>query len=648
MNAEYTLENIKEIGSAMTKIRKNYGKNERWGALEPLCTAIWRNHHIFYEYFSSSKYTYHHCDIAAKLFHLYGKEVYLKIQKIIPAHCGEIISTWDDFMVYEIPKIVHIATHPWHNDRKMPLLDQFIQSIEQICDEDLFLELMTYISRDEIYEFYFNKLIKPENYPIDYNFIMKRSKLMNMNHNSMRRYVHLVSVLAEFDYVDAFRAWGQFYYIFEDVYLRTKSRKSFTADLYDAFIVIPQRKFGGPSELLLQRGMEMTHSTIYQYGWDVLHHIFEINADFEDNKGGRIHGQSLVYEHLSEADRKKADDALYNYKKKTMIYQKQSVLEKEDTGIQDILQLLRDDLELGLNAWQNLLISIREQSRKITKKQIVESLDQPLRNYMNWEQSQGKTTTVVYHDLPLVKIEIPNIVIEILDNKWLTEFIFSHCVQYGYATSIASVLLMRGQTEVFDWITLLIKSNHYLSITADTFYLLAKKHIWFTAISYLHACWSNTFLGNDYKIFSPYFGELVDFTKSKEWFHCFCTILKKYIPENESALHYVNKWMSKAENNRDDESHWFLERYDLLLDVIDFSLKSNGKELLDDWSSRYTFFRYGANVDRIRKILQFVTVSCDREYLKSISRYLENNNALSNMEKMTLIREFALDEYLRK
>lgn len=682
MDSEYYHSNVKELEKEIARINKSYDKYNRNNAFEPLCKALWSNTELFNNYFSMTSFSYHHGDIAARLFALYGQSVYFRVKSIMPKFCGNVLSSWDDLMVFQVKRIEYNATHPWPDGSYCPVFSQFIGAIHVVCDDDLLLELMTYISRSSLFQHFIPNLFFGD-FPIDYSFIMRRSETMNMNLNCMNRYLHLAKVLSVFDHTDAFKAWGQFYYIFEDVYLKQPYiHKGFTADFYNMFFYELHRKneiqrntsreqfdvteektnisledykesveaVSAEFDAIIYQGRGSIDSTIYLYGWDVLHHLFELNADSDEASKNRVLGQSLIYDKLPVEDQKKADEAIRQFKLAHLTSPpsaKTNSALKQTKIMTDIMNLSFENSALGLNSWKNELIKISEQKKKITKKQITECLDRPLWNLVLRERTESHITYVPFREAPFIKVKFANILLTILNDKWFTEFYFSHCSQHGCASDMASILLIRSQEDDYRWICSLIANNTSFSLSYENFVVNVNNKLFYFISSYLNKS-VRTDATNDDQVNTrtlsdfTFDNELIDFTMNPDLFETLCGLLRNYYHNSPaSAMRLIHNLVSKAQSNDRSKAQWFLDSYDNLLEAIDFTVDRFSEELLLDTLFYYTTFEYSKDIKIIEDMLHLLYEHDRQQDIHFRIKSLDSNVYISEKEKRRLVNRFS-------
>lgn len=459
MNYTYEIHNLSDLQLAVQQINL-LDKEDRYPFFEELCSQMWENRGIFEEYYSLNQYTHQHIDLAVMLFMQYGLEVYARIKLLIPSYCGGIVANWDGFMVFTISRFSYITIHSY-NAKCNDVFKEFVISAIELCDPDLLRELASYINKDQMFSLY-GAAIDINNLPdINYDYFVRRTKTIGKNQNGMKRYVHLVGILAGYDYMAAFRSWGDFYYVFEDMYAKKKSKQGFTSDFYSKFSEIDKNR---------------TEETIAIYGWDVLHHLFELDADSDDDSKWFCLGQSKVYANLSLEDKEKANIAIKEFKKITK--KRTSTLEFEQE-IASLKELFKTDYEIGISAWSNYLMDMSALP-KVPKSRMKKALDGLLWDICESErlyENRDKAIKAKHPTISFIEIECSPVINLAFEDEWIREFFCTHCQGHGCVGKYLSSLLFVNNTERIDQIMEFLYRNPNLEISPDTILKKAKDNL---------------------------------------------------------------------------------------------------------------------------------------------------------------------------
>ncbi len=459
-----------ELISLFPQIHK-MEKNDKRTALTELATLWIHNKPLVIDFYSSTPYTTYQPEFAAYLYVQHGVEVYQSIKNVIPQELGKVVTSWDDFMQRQIKYVVDIA---WHQDgwdeKHEKTIVQFSQDIEDVCDDDLYVTIMTKLARTpgvenlNLPEDKNNNSLNPNDYVIDEDFFKRKAQGLPKNQNGMREYVSLVNALAGYDAIAAMKAWGEFYYIFEEVY-ETKPPKnySFTVALYNTLYtaarnsneIMEQVKQFDPPEAWKQHDYltkQKADSYIFRYGWQYLHHAFEINTLDESD---------IIYNALPEEDKKKADKARDVVRERI---QRKLMSERPPQGVASTvnLQAIEDTLEKdpssGIEPWK-LCLKTLEHNAKVTKPIRKKHLDDILYSVMNKQMFNGPLLFTTLPHLTIFHYSFPQLFPEILNDDWLTEYIFTNCQMITAPIEIAAYTLLIQDEKQYSKLFGILSSN---------------------------------------------------------------------------------------------------------------------------------------------------------------------------------------------
>lgn len=451
-------ETTKELFDSLASI-KWIDKHDRCHEYINLCHHLRIRPKLFMLFFTMNPYSYQHATVAAWMYAEYGQTVYSEIRSLVPQILGNIFSNWDEFFLRQVDEITWISTYSIANHKT--LIIRFINDIEELCDDDLYIEVLCKLSRTATYP---NPLNRNE-CTIDYEFMKRRYPTIGKTRFGMQRFVQLLEALADYDYVGAFQAWGDFYYLFEDVYEQSPPKnKSFTGALYNALFVVPQHKVLDWSENdvdkepVFQKCRDKINSLINLKGWDVLHHAFEINTDAD-------YCLRWIYDNLSLEDKKKADAAREKRKRKAIPSVQSCVQKKEEqkNRFSIIVGLFQEDMNVAFSTWRSFLEEMVS-SQNVPKYIMKESLDGILNELMKQQYQSGKEIEICCPKAPLIKEKVPPVCLALLQDDWLTDFYFSHFQLYGGAKRIASIPLLCGDLPRFEKIRMAIIKNEYCTM----------------------------------------------------------------------------------------------------------------------------------------------------------------------------------------
>ena len=458
-----------ELISLLSQIHK-FEKNDKRAGLTEL-TNLWiHNRTLVIDFYSTAPYTTYQPEYAAYLYVQHGVDVYQTIKKIIPDELGKVVTSWDDFMQRQIKYIVDIAWHQdgWEDKHEKTII-KFSQDIEDVCEDDLYVTIMTKLVRTPGVEGISiqndsNNSLNPNDYVIDEDFFKRKAQDLPKNQNGMKEYVALVNSLAAYDAIAAMRAWGNFYYVFEEVYETKPPKKySFTVALYNTLYTAARdsneinekiKKFD-PPEAWKQRdylSKQKVDGYIFQYGWQYLHHAFEINT---------LNESDIIYNALPEVDKIKADKARDIVKERI---QKKQLTEKPPQGVANEidLQILEETLSnnpsSGIEPWK-LCLKTLENSAKVTKPIRKKHLDDILYNVMNKQLFSGPSVYVKIPSMEYFELPYPELFQEILKDKWLTEYIFSNCQLIMAPIYLAAYTLVLQDEKQYKELIRIISSN---------------------------------------------------------------------------------------------------------------------------------------------------------------------------------------------
>ena len=448
--------NNKEIQVSLTIIKKQNANYTEF------CKHLISQIHLVQDFFSTVPYTEKHIELAAQLYAYKGVEVYKLIKDCFPLNTGKIVSSWDDFMYLEVKKLHHVIKK-W---------DGFIADIESLCNDDLYVELMCNIARICYFEDVYD-------YVIDYEYIKRRYSTLAISQHGMRRFRDLIGFLADYDTLSAIQAWGDFYYLFERVYADTPPTKTtYTGSIYDVI------NCGIQHRLEIQNNITDAHTLfiladkklktlLNQYGWQYLHHLFEINSDCDWCR-------NWVYDVLPSSDKEKAKEALNsrNYEKKETITKNRNsdILEKtilKETALSHMLvsplaNLVITDYSIGVKTWINEIRKLYQKS-KVSKIEQKKLLDDVLFQVYDFETQTNKRVRLTNKTLPLICLETRPIYEYLINCEELVEYYFRNFCQYGCATDLALVALYLENDSLYRRILSLVQLNKNMKITFEGF-----------------------------------------------------------------------------------------------------------------------------------------------------------------------------------
>lgn len=468
------VQTTKDIASALTQIAK-IDKYKRYDEYTALCQALMQKQELLTEFFSQSPYTGKHSELAARLYLTVGKQIYFQIKSIMPTDIGKALGNWDEFMLSQIAKITYAIWHRGEMDYdyclSIPsLLAPFLTDIESICDEALYIEMMCKIARTIEFEVdpslrgKFNPTLDREKYVIDYEFMKSRYPNISHTNNGMHRFINLLEALADYDYLSALKAWGDFYYLFEDVYENNPpTQTSFTAAMYNTLFAVPQYKTGFGDDEFLNKCKLQLETTIHDYGWKYLHHAFEINTSTD-------WCLDWIYRNLPIEDKVLADQAKNEYlQEQQNIPQK---VEKKKNIYDDIEDLLLVDTKVGITTWKKCLLELDAQPR-LTKKAQLDAIDSIILHVSKIQDD------IVVHSpfVPIVKFTTKPIFLSILSDDWLLDFYSSHFQQTGCSADIAALALILDDQPRLQRIFDGFSRNSVASITLQQFRTNIYNHI---------------------------------------------------------------------------------------------------------------------------------------------------------------------------
>lgn len=460
----------RELISLFQQIHK-LEKNEKRIALMELTTLWIHDRPLVIDFYSSTPYTTYQSEFAAYLYVKYGVEVYRSIRKIIPQEMGKVVTSWGDFMQQQIKYVVDIA---WHQDewaeRHDKTIIQFSQDIEEVCDDDLYVTIMTKLVRTqgvENLDFPKNKStnsLNPNDYAIDEEFFLRKAQGLPKNINGMREYVSLVNALAGYDAIAAMKAWGKFYHVFEEVYeTRPPKKYSFSVALYNALYeaaknsneIMGKVKYLDPSAAWEQNDIlarQKTDSYIYRYGWKYLHHAFEINT---------LNETDIIYNALSEEDKKKADkarDVVRERIKRNLTSERPPKGVASTANLQAIENALVNDPSSGIESWKACLKTL-ENDTKVSKPIRKKHLDDILYSVMNKQSFSGPLFFTTLPHLKIFHYSFPQLFPDIINDDWLTEYIFTNCQMISAPLHIAAYALLIQDKKKYSQIINILNVN---------------------------------------------------------------------------------------------------------------------------------------------------------------------------------------------
>ena len=317
MSEDYSyIHTTEELNDALAEIY-NFDKGDRSDEYDLLCQALLSKQELLKEFFSQEFYTWRHCELATQLYLKVGKQVYLDIKEVMPNDIGKMFGNWDEFMLSQISKLSYAVKHrKGSNDtfieEAYTTLTSFGEDLKSICDDALYTEMMCKIARTN--DFWVDPSLRGEHgwtldkekYVITYDFMKSRYPFISHTNRGMHRFTDLLEALADNDYDTYLKAWGDFYYLFEDVYRSNPPKQSFTGEMYHILLEIPQKQTGKPYEEIIDECKAKLTTAINDNGWLYLHHAFEINTSKDCSL-------DLIYQSLSDEDKKKADQAKKGY-----------------------------------------------------------------------------------------------------------------------------------------------------------------------------------------------------------------------------------------------------------------------------------------------------------------------------------------------
>ena len=307
---------IEELNDALTEIY-NFDKYERYEEYDLLCQALLSKQELLKEFFSQSFYTWKHSELAARLYLKTGKQVYIHIKEVIPIDIGKTLGNWDEFMLSQISKLSYAVEHrKGSNDtffeEAYTTLTIFCEDLKSICDDALYTEMMCKIARTN--DFWVDPSLRgkqewtldKEKYVITYDFMKSRYPFISHTSRGMHRFTNLLEALADNDYDTYLKAWGDFYFLFEDVYKSNPPKLSYTGEIYHILLGILHKQTGKPYVECIDECKAKLTTAIHDNGWLYLHHAFEINTRKDDCL-------DLIYRVLPDEDKKQADQAKEKY-----------------------------------------------------------------------------------------------------------------------------------------------------------------------------------------------------------------------------------------------------------------------------------------------------------------------------------------------
>ena len=462
---------IQDISNALTQIQKidKYEREEEYAAL---CTILMQKTDLLEDFFSRSPYTGKHSELAAQMYLVCGKQIYELIKRIIPTDIGKTLGNWDEFMLSQIPKLTYAVWHRKKDDytyynQIASNLAPFLKDIEYICDDALYIEMMCKIART--FEFDVEPSLRGKQgntldrskYVIDYDFMKSRYPCISKTNNGMRRFLDLFQALADYDYMSAMKAWGDFYYLFESIYENTPpTQTTFTGELYNCFFSTFQYQTPEDATDIVHGAEAKLNTLIHDYGWKYLHHAFEINTSTD-------WCIDWIYKNLSDDDKNKADQAKEDYHLSHQSIRKNADSKKD--YYDDIEHLLCTNSEAGITAWKKCLIQLNERP-KLTKKAQLDAIDSIILHVSRYQESNNQEKMFINPALaPLVKVSAKTIYQSILSDEWLLDFYAVHFQQTGCSADIASLALLTNDLDKFHRLLDGFTHNPNVNITLHQF-----------------------------------------------------------------------------------------------------------------------------------------------------------------------------------
>ena len=464
---------------------------------------------------------------------------------------------------------------------------------------------------------------------------------MGLNKNGMSRYLHLVSRLATYDYTEAFKAWGQFYYVFEDVYKKNQPvKRGYTSRFVNMLCKMPRNG----NEVLIdsssvvveaneyERGKQYLSQMIRQYGWNVLHHLFEINADAEEFSSMVVLGQSRVYDMLSPQDKVKADRAVSKYKESTeSIIQKKALDSNAFQQIDNILELMRTSPELGLHVWKNAMIDYVEGKRH-TKTGLRRIMDSLLFKQANYEEWKKKLTRITHHQYNFISYEVPNIYLLVLSDEWFRDYFFKNFSNYGTACNMIEIIVFSGEKGEYLKIIDNISRNKNTSIHWIEIEKRVEKMVFMKIDSYIRTSYhmnnKSTSIGDN----TDYFvnkSKYIDFTASSDGYKLLKEILKEnYSKRLPEAIDLLTIYFSESEKNINESLLRFRENFDELIEIVKFDVEKNKDILIDNKLFQLCLFEYCKNKDLVKRAIEIMQDFGRQDDLEFCLYALNNNRVL--------------------
>ena len=491
MDTRLTVEQILAETTKMGKLEKG----ERYSALQAFCNKYRYDDEAILQFYRKTPYTAKHGFVATGMYLQYGVAVYEKIKGLFPSNSGNIYSSWDDFMIDQADRVCYVFPHtdPYitYNGRETyeefrerqtqrdrgikSKFELFIYDIEEICDDDLYVEIMCRIARSE-YQSYLG--LDKSNYIIDYDYMKRRYDNLSKTAFGMKRFVQLLKSLADYSQMDAFQAWGDFYYLFEEVYAqKPPTGITYTGEIYN---VLFAASYSGDDDFYGKK--HRVDSMIRNYGWTFLHHAFEINTQCD-------WCLDWIYKSLPVEDQKKADAAIKEYSKKEKpkknIVIKSNNTVATDDELKEIESILKEDVDTGFMAWSQLLYRIMAANR-ISKEMLKRCMDRIVWNISNYELYDGDGLILQrLDDAKRIKYYIPKIYKSILDNESICDYFFANFQLISTPFKIAKIPIILNNRKTFEMILSSFRNNNRVAMTENEFVKRVFDYIYdpFTRIS---------------------------------------------------------------------------------------------------------------------------------------------------------------------
>lgn len=477
--ATMVIGSIQQISKELARI-KRVNKNLRHVEYRKLCESINENKNLLSEYYSRSPYTGQHIELAAQVYIVFGPQIYRTVKTNIPKVLGKRVSGWDEFMLAQIDKIAYAVWHTQTIDGKYPfhIFSRFVVDIEELCDDDLYVEMMCRIARTYERPFVFYKphqidprLLKnnkvqneldPKQFVIDYNFIESRYKTMDNTLNSMNRFLYLFAALADYDLLSAMKAWGDFYRLFKDS-KKNIGKYRFTGKIYYIMFncirheleckycsELDYSPYSDYHKINQEAEDILSNDYIRPYGWKYLQNAFEV--DIYCNAA-----IVYIYEKLTIPDKNKADAII----DKCFLEPNES-----EDEIPALANAIIADVKSGFLSWQN---SLRDFSRtkRITKVKSYRYLDKIAIAVREYQIYNNITCQIANPHASLIYRETQPICVNILNNDWIAEYYFRHCQSYGCAVECLSIALFTEQIDKYEHYMTLLSNNLQLKVSVD-------------------------------------------------------------------------------------------------------------------------------------------------------------------------------------